>query len=194
MKELFFEYFPGIGHMANIHPLLVHFPIALLTGFILAELLSLVSGNEDLQIAGRWMLYFGTLGALAAAIVGLQSAESVFHEGEVHAEMTKHRDYGLNVVALSMVLCLWRLLEGRDLFGWSRVIQSAISILMFVNLLFGADIGGNMVYHHGVAVEAVVREESPEESHEHGESIGSEIMEWLNGLIHEAQAIREHTH
>ncbi|MGH8553744.1 MAG: DUF2231 domain-containing protein [Methylococcales bacterium] len=195
MKELFLQYFPGIGHMANIHPLLVHFPIALLSGFSLAELLSLISGSQDLRVAGKWMLYFGAAGALASAIVGLLGAEGVFHEGEVHAQMSKHRDYGLNVVALSGFLCLWRLIEGRDLIGPSRFIQNSLAILMFVNLLFGADLGGKLVYHHGVAVQAVPRDEMSEMgSHEHGEGIGSEVMEWLLGLIEEEHVIREHSH
>jgi uncharacterized membrane protein len=195
MKELFFQVFPGIGAMANIHPVLVHFPIALLTGFIVAELLSVLSGNKDLRIAGKWMLYFGTLGALAAASVGLLGAEGVFHEGEVHDQMSRHRDYGLNVVALSLFLCAWRLIAGQDLLGLSRAIQNAIGILILVNLMLGADLGGIMVYKYGVAVQAVPREEMAEMgSHEHDGGVGSEIMEWAHGLLEEEQVIRKHSH
>ncbi|MCI0733069.1 MAG: DUF2231 domain-containing protein [Methylococcaceae bacterium] len=195
MKELFLQYFPGIAEMANIHPLLVHFPIALLTGFIVSELLSVVSGSKDLRIAGKWMLYFGTLGALAAAAVGLLGAEGVFHEGEVHEQMSRHRDYGLNVVALSLFLCAWRLTEGRDLLGLSRIIQNALGVLILVNLMLGADLGGGMVYKYGVAVQAVPREEMSEMgSHEHGGGIGSEIMEWVHGFVEEERVIRKHSH
>lgn len=195
MKEFFFQYFPGIGEMANVHPILVHFPIALLTGFLVCELLSVASGNKDLRIAGKWMLYFGTLGALAAAIVGLQGAEHVFHEGEVHDQMSKHRDYGLNVVAMSLFLCGWRLFEGRDLFGLSRVIQNVVGVLIVANLMLGADIGGTMVYKFGVAVQAVSREEVSEIGvHTHAGGIGPEIMDWIHGWIEEERVIRKHTH
>jgi uncharacterized membrane protein len=195
MKEFFLQYFPGIGEMANVHPVLVHFPIALLTGFMVAELLSIVTKNSDLRTAGKWMLYFGTIGALGSAVVGLLGAESVFHEGEVHGQMSKHRDYGLNVVALSLFLCTWRLIEGRDLVGLSRVIQNALGLLIVANLMLGADIGGSMVYKYGVAVQAVPREEMAEmESHEHGGGVGEEILEWVHGLFEEEQVIRKHTH
>ncbi|MGR9105394.1 MAG: DUF2231 domain-containing protein [Gammaproteobacteria bacterium] len=194
MNELFLQYFPGIGEMANIHPVLVHFPIALLSGFLFAELLSLVGRNQDLRVAAKWMLYFGTLGAVASAIMGLLGAEHVFHEGEVHAQMSRHRDYGLNVVALSLFLCIWRVFEGRDLVGLSRIIQNGVGVLMIVNLMFGADLGGSMVYHYGVAVQAVSREDvDEEEAHEHG-GIGGEIMEWVHGFFEEEHEIRTHSH
>ncbi len=181
--------------MANIHPLLVHFPIALLTGFVVTEILSLISGNKDLRIAGKWMLYFGTFGALGAAIAGLLGAEDVFHEGEVHGEMSKHRDYGLNVVALSVFLCTWRLIEGRDFVGLSRIIQNALGLLIVSNLILGADIGGLMVYKYGVAVRAVPREEMSEMGpHEHRGGIGFEVIEWFHGLFEDAQVIRKHSH
>ena len=195
MKELFLQYFPGIGEMANIHPVLVHFPIALLTGFVVAELLGVITGNKELRAAGKWMLYFGTVGAFGAAVVGLLGAEGVFHEGEVHSQMSKHRDYGLNVVALSLFLSLWRLIEGRDLVGISRIIQNSVGVLIVINLMLGADIGGVMVYKYGVAVDAVPREDLSElASHEHGGGIDTEIMEWLHGLFEEEQVIRKHSH
>lgn len=195
MKELFLQYFPGIGEMANIHPVLVHFPIALLTGFIVAEILSVITGKKDLRTAGKWMLYFGTVGALGAAVVGLLGAEGVFHEGEVHSQMSKHRDHGLNVVALSLFLSLWRLIEGRDLVGISRVIQNSVGVLVVINLMLGSDIGGVMVYKYGVAVDAVPREDVAEVAlHEHGGGIDTEIMEWLHGLFEEEQVIRKHSH
>jgi uncharacterized membrane protein len=195
MQDFFSQYFPGITEMPNIHPLLVHFPIALLTGFVVTELLSLTSGNKDLRVAGKWMLYFGSVGALGAAIAGLLGAEEVFHEGVVHAEMSKHRDYGLNVVALSLFLCTWRLIEGRDFIGVSRVIQNILGLLIVSNLILGADIGGLMVYKYGVAVQAVPREEMAEmAAHEHGGGVGMEVMEWFHGLFEGEQVIREHSH
>mgnify|MGYP001433306173 CR=1 FL=1 len=56
-----------MADIANIHPIIVHFPIALLSGFLIAEILGLLSGSKDLRTAAKWMLYFGTLGALVAA-------------------------------------------------------------------------------------------------------------------------------
>lgn len=195
MKDFFLQYFPGIEAMSNIHPLLVHFPIALLTGFVLMETLSLISGKNELRVAAKWMLYLGTLGAVAAAFFGLRGAEGVFHEGEVHAQMSQHRDYGLNVVAMSLFLSTWRLFEGSDLIGLSRIIQNLIGLLILGNLMLGADIGGVMVYRYGVAVQAVARDEQPDmPTHEHGGGIGREVLEWFHGLFEDEMEIRQHSH
>ena len=195
MKELFFQYFPGMADIANIHPIIVHFPIALLSGFLVAEILGLLSGSKDLRTAAKWMLYFGTLGALVAASVGLLSAEGVYHEGEVHFYMLKHRDYGLNVAALSVVLTTWRLVEGRDFVGISRLIQNLVGILIVVNLMLGSDIGGAMVYRYGVAVDAVARERNEEiVSHAHSDDVNDEIMDWWYGILEGGHDIRMHIH
>ena len=195
MKELFFQYFPGMADIANVHPIIVHFPIALLSGFLVAEILGLLSGSKDLRTAAKWMLYFGTLGALVAASVGLLSAEGVYHEGEVHFYMLKHRDYGLNVAALSVVLTTWRLVEGRDFVGISRLIQNLVGILIVVNLMLGSDLGGTMVYRYGVAVDAVAREEIEQTvSHAHSDDVNDEIMDWWHGILERDHDIRMHLH
>lgn len=58
--------------MANIHPMLVHFPIAFLNGFFLMEVIGFISKREEFRAAARWMLYLGTLGALVAVAAGLR--------------------------------------------------------------------------------------------------------------------------
>lgn len=49
--ELFYCIFPGIAEMPNIHPLLVHFPIALINAFLLTEILGLLTGKEEPRTA-----------------------------------------------------------------------------------------------------------------------------------------------
>ena len=128
-KELLQQYFPGLWEIANLHPVAVHFPIALLTGFVLAELVCLVTTSKEIRITGKWMLYLGTIGALISVVLGLLGAEQVYHEGEIHGMMSKHRDYGLNVLALALFLTTWRLLSRDDLSGYKRTIQNLVGII-----------------------------------------------------------------
>ena len=195
MNEMLSKYFPGVGELANLHPLLVHFPIALFTGFVLLEMLSLISGSKELRIAGKWMLYLGTVGAFASVVVGLQGAEGVFHEGEVHKAMSDHRDYGLNVLTLGLLLSTWRLIHNRDFTGFARLVQNILGVLILVNLALGADIGAMMVYKYGVAVDAVPREEKLSQGHEHGGGISEEVAEWIEGFTGSKHVeIRKHSH
>ncbi len=61
--------FPGLRAMENIHPVVVHFPIVLLPLALLFQVLALRWGNNGQRIA-LWLLWLGTLGALAAATTG----------------------------------------------------------------------------------------------------------------------------
>jgi uncharacterized membrane protein len=62
---------PGVQHLQNIHPLVVHFPIAFLVGAALFYFLSWIFRNNTLTTAGFLLLILGTLSAGAAVGTGL---------------------------------------------------------------------------------------------------------------------------
>lgn len=147
--------FPGVAQMENIHPLIVHFPIALLNAFFVMELLGFVLKKEELGIAATWMLYLGTIGALAAVSAGLWAAYTVPHTAEEYAIMTEHRNLGLAVLALAIVLSVWRFRAGGAFsFKW-RVLHLIVALVTLAVMAYGADRGGLMVYKYGVGVRAV---------------------------------------
>lgn len=56
---------------SHLHPMLVHFPIALIVVGFLADLLSLIFKRElCLSKAGLYLMVLGTLGAIAAVLTG----------------------------------------------------------------------------------------------------------------------------
>lgn len=61
---------PGINAAPNIHPLFVHFPIALWLAALLFWIVALAKKNDELWRFGRWLLYLGTIGGLAAVATG----------------------------------------------------------------------------------------------------------------------------
>lgn len=151
MTELVSKILPGIGEMANIHPMLVHFPIAFLNAFVLMELLVYLLKKEELRIVATWMLYLGTLGAAGAVAAGFVAAGSVPHDSEIHAIMIRHRNFGATVLCLSIILSIFRFVG----INKAKTIQLFIGIITVVIMTFGADLGGLMVYKYGVAVKAV---------------------------------------
>ena len=52
------------------HVALVHFPIALLTAAAVAELLQLGTGKPAYDAVSRYCIWFGTLSAMAAGVLG----------------------------------------------------------------------------------------------------------------------------
>jgi len=91
--EVFAGMLPGITEMANVHPLFVHFPIALLNGFLLMELLGAITDKRSLRSAATWMLYLGTLGAVVTVITGLIAESGVGHGAGVH-ELMLNKEQG----------------------------------------------------------------------------------------------------
>lgn len=163
-----FQLLPGIQAMGpNIHPALVHFPIAFLSAFFLLELLGTFAYRERLGQASGPMLYCGTLGAVLAAAAGLYAAGTVPHGQSVHETMEWHERIGLTVTGLALVLSAWRLLAKRAMDGMARALQLILAGIMTVGVMFGADLGGLMVYQHGVAVQNLQQSDDAQQ-HQHG--------------------------
>lgn len=149
MIEYLNQLLPGLAAVPNLHPLVVHFPLALYPSFLLLELIAVPSRSEPLRHAASWMLYLGTLGATAAVLAGFQAEETVEHSEEVHVILEQHETYGLVVMGLGLFLSLWRL-AWRSRF--SRWLQIPAALVLVAAMVEGADLGGLMVYQHAVAV------------------------------------------
>lgn len=175
--DIFFRIFQGISKMPNIHPLIVHFPIALLSSFLLMEFLGLVAGKESFRTAATWMLYLGTIGALAAVLAGLWAAATVEHSEEAHKVLLTHRNFGITVLALSILLSIWRIYSRESFSRKGQVIHLAIAIIMVTIMALGADKGGLMVYKYGVGVKAARTAETEVHIHAGEEGMAGEVGE-----------------
>jgi uncharacterized membrane protein len=138
--------FPGAHGLQNIHPLVVHYPIAFLTASIPIYFLAWILHSETLEWVGLWLLGLGTLGAVVAVSTGLWASEGVMIAPSVRAHiLVYHERLMLTVLALSIVLAGWALLarpmpqKGRTCFVIGLVLMAAV-------LAKGADYGGWMVY------------------------------------------------
>lgn len=155
------NFLEGIASLANIHPLLVHFPIAFLSLFIAIDLIGTATKKSDLRKFAGNLLYLGTLFAGLTVWAGFHAAETVPHGHNVHDIMERHEHLGISILGLSLALSAWRLRRPVEGFG----IYNVLSIILAGVLIFGADLGGLMVYKYGVAVTAVTV--SSEDSHHH---------------------------
>ena len=147
-----FNLLPGLSDMANIHPLIVHFPIALLSSFLILELLGKFLKNDKLFVASTGMLYLGAIGAFASVCAGLLAEETIPHGKTVHDILENHKNIGITVLVLSVILSGWRSVHGKQLSGMASTLNLSLAILMVGLLTVGADLGGQMVYKYGVAV------------------------------------------
>ena len=162
--DIFSSIMPGIAGMDNIHPLLVHFPIAFLLAFFALDLVGTLAKKPQWRSVAGWFLYLGTLTALFTVIAGFIAASSVPHGQNVHDIMERHEHFGISVLSLAVVLSAWRMKSGGLIRGGANSFFLILSALMCVLMMLGADLGGLMVYQYGVAVKAV---QTPEGGHDH---------------------------
>jgi uncharacterized membrane protein len=193
-EEIFSSLMPGIAGMDNIHPLLVHFPIAFLSAFFVLDVVGTLAKKTQWRSVASWFLYFGTVAAVFTVITGLIAADSVAHGQDVHGIMEHHEQIGISVVSLAIVLSIWRMKSGSLIRGGANSFFLILSALLFVLIMLGADLGGFMVYKYGVAVETGPAPENKDSHvHEH-ENENVDIHEQVDTPVHNHVDADVHDH
>ncbi len=151
--------------MSNVHPLIVHFPVALLVIAVLADFLSLILKRYDwIRPAALWLYVFGALGTVAAYITGKQAADIVNFPAPSYPVISKHADLALYTMLFFSIYALIRLL-----FAWRKWDQrTAVSIVLFIVAAAGlglvqqtAEHGGELVFRYGVGTNVQTVKDQP---------------------------------
>jgi uncharacterized membrane protein len=140
--------FPGVQHLQNIHPLVVHFPIAFLLGAALFYVLAWVLHKDTLATTAFSLLILGAISAAAAVGTGLYGEEEVMISRSVRAHLLeKHEELMVTTLCLSIGLTIWAVLA-RPFPKKGRLIFLLVFLGLLVVMSFGADYGARMVYNY----------------------------------------------
>ena len=133
--------------LQEIHPSLVHFPIALLPAAIGADLLARLTDNQRLADAGRVLMPIAAASAVVSAVFGLIAQEEVVADGKAGDLLATHRTMNLSLTTVGTAMAVYRM--GRDRVGAGYL---AVGLAGLGALGYSAYLGGKMVYEHGVGV------------------------------------------
>lgn len=148
----------------NVHAVLIHLPVALLPCALLLDLGCLVFRKKIWLDRTATTLYFlGTFGAGTAFLTGRMAAAQMWKvSGDAQAVMADHQDLGLLtllaycIVTLLRTIVTWLAREDWKIkFGFFRLLALMASAAALVLLVLTADLGGALVYRHGVGAESV---------------------------------------
>jgi uncharacterized membrane protein len=133
--------------LQEVHPSIVHFPIALLPLAIGADLLARATGSERLARIGRTLMPLAAASAAVSAMTGLVAQEEVQAEGDAYDLLATHRSLNVSLVTLTTAMATWRL--GRERAGAGYL---ALGLAGLGAMTYSAYLGGKMVYEHGLGV------------------------------------------
>jgi uncharacterized membrane protein len=138
----------------NVHPMIVHFPIALIFIALIFDFGSLIPKNRHwLRYSAITLYVFGALAAIAGYISGQQAAESVTLPALANPVLNEHADLALITVWFFGVHGLLRLFMLWKKFDQKRLITIVLFIVSVVGagfLFATAEKGAELVYRFGV--------------------------------------------
>jgi uncharacterized membrane protein len=132
----------------EIHPSLVHFPLALVPAALLCDLAGRLAGSRALMTAGAKLMPIAAASGAAAAVAGLVAQGSVEFDDEAHAVLATHRNLNLGLVLLTAALSAVRRRSRRPGIAYLAAGLAGVAAMNYT-----AYLGGKLVYHHGVGVE-----------------------------------------
>lgn len=158
----------------NWHPLLVHFPIALLSMATLFFIAMKIAGDrpieDKLRTLAYWNLWSGTGFAIAAVIAGWFAFNSVSHDTPSHAAMTVHRNWALVTLVSYILISIWSFFYYKNEKKVS-IIFTLTMVLAFVLLVSTGWRGSEVVYRYGLGVMSMPKAEGDGHAHEHSNDV-----------------------
>jgi len=147
--------------MPNVHPLVTHFPIALLTFALLAEWAGRAFARDDLSRAGWWTQAAGSAGLAAAAVTGLLAAPGLSIGVEGRASLAMHQEIVFVACAAFAVLLFWRIASRTKLPAGRETAFLLLLTAAVLVLWAGAWYGGETVYRFGAGVQSAPPASAP---------------------------------
>ncbi|MBI4597869.1 MAG: DUF2231 domain-containing protein [Candidatus Omnitrophica bacterium] len=138
----------GAQHLQNVHPLVIHFPIAFLCGAALLYVAAWLLKSERFAHSAFVVLILGALSLVGAVATGLYAEQGVMLALSVRdALLTPHKSYMLATTAICTVLTIWAI-SARPFPKRGRPLFLLLVLAMIGVMTVGADFGGRMVYDY----------------------------------------------
>jgi len=132
---------------------MVHLPLVALPLAVLFDAMAARSRHLVWRDTATVLWWLGLLGAVMAVGTGLAAYARVDHSEVAHVRMTLHRNLALGTLALLAVTSILRWWQP---YGWGSLILGAVGVGGLVGV---GNLGGELVYRHGVGLPTVVVEE-----------------------------------
>ncbi len=140
----------------GVHPLIIHFPIALLSLAVGLTVVDLAYSRKWLTKATAGLYLLGSLGAIASYISGRSAADSIGLNLKAEVAIGTHSDWGLYTLlyflAMTIIYYLVKFMLKQDKILF-KVILAVLALAGFFILAQTAEYGGRLVFEYGLGVQ-----------------------------------------
>lgn len=133
--------------LQELHPSVVHYPIALLPVSLAADALGLLTRNRSLLELGRLTMPIAAASAAVAGVFGLIAQEVIDTDEEGMDMLITHRTLNLGLIGMAAAMAARRVTEKEPSPGYLAAGAAGVAAM-----IYSAYLGGQMVYDRGVGV------------------------------------------
>lgn len=150
----------------TLHPGVIHAPLVLLPTAAVLDLVAMRALDAGMARAGRGLWIAASAGGVVSAVTGFAASQEVKARDE-HTQhmMFLHGIGNAGVLGGMLLLTAWRMRRG------ASVAQALAGLAVAGAAMYTADLGGGMVYEHGVGVASMP--EDADRGVDHSPSISS---------------------
>ncbi len=139
----------------HLHPMIVHFPIALLIVGLLADAAGLFSKKDFFSNAGFYLLILGTIGVVAAYLSGDLAGDGVTEAGPLKQALETHEAAAKLSILLISIAALVRIafMVIKRYTGSLKWIAFGLFLIGVLSIARTGYYGGELVYKHAAGVQ-----------------------------------------
>ena len=141
--------------LTHIHPMLVHFPIALLIVGFLSETIGLITKKEFFSTAGFYLLLLGTAGVGAAYLSGDNAGDGITEVGALKLALETHEGAAELTLWLAGVAAVSRIAVVflKKYSGMYKAVAYVLFLFAVLSVGRTGFYGGELVYKHAAGVQ-----------------------------------------
>lgn len=141
--------------LTHLHPMIVHFPIALLIVGFLFDIAGSITKRESFTQTAFYLIILGALGVIAAFITGDQAGSGISEEGALKQALETHEEAATLTIWIVSIAAAFRiaLVLLKKFKGVLKMVSLALFLIAVLAIARTGYYGGELVYKHAAGVQ-----------------------------------------
>ena len=149
--------------LADIHPKVVHFPIALFTTYAVLEIIGILFNKEFIYKSALLILCIGVVTSFFAVLTGNQAAtDFTLWNDKSNALLNSHQTYATYLLWFALFICVTRIIfvVKKQMIGSIKYLFVLFALILIFLVYQTGNYGGDLVKKFGVGTEVITPSDS----------------------------------